>query len=400
MGPEHALRGRHPAGTLAPYPLARGGLPGRRTRVEVGGLKRTRARPAEGPRRTSLKEIARITGFSVTTVSMVLNGRAEEFAISGDTRDLVLAAAREHNYQPNLHARSLRSRTTNLVGLMVPTLNNRFFAELVETFETLARTDGKLALFTVTHYDRAEELHAASFFLSQNVDCVFTANPVALGEVSALCARAQTRQVVLDAPESDRPTVTTDNATAALELTRRLLGSMEAEGRTGPVYYVGGMADHEITRLRLAGFRAALRERGLRYSDALFVETRFDEGAAYQAIRTLFRPGARIGGVFLNSLPLLDGLTRFVAEEPELCRPVHYAVFDYHPMMRLLGDLHLWVVKQDAERMMRMAYELLAQRDEAEPILRLVPYEVFSPAVQVAAARPARPGASPGARGR
>src|SRR5512141_3031005 len=231
--------------------------------------KRSR-KPPQGPatgKRTSLKHIAAITGFSITTVSMVLNGRAEEFNISAETRDLILAAAKEHNYQPNLHARSLRNRTTNILGLMVPTLNNRFFADVAETFERLARRDQKIALITVTNYDRQEELDTANYFLSQNVECVFTANPTALEDVSRLCTRAGTRQILLDAQPSDKHTVSTDNFDAGLVLTRMLLESMRAAGRKGRVYYLGGMADHVVTRLRLDGFRAALEERGIRYGD-------------------------------------------------------------------------------------------------------------------------------------
>lgn len=96
--------------------------------------------------RVSIKEISRLTGFSITTVSMVINGRASEFSISDATRDLILQTAKQHNYQPNLHARSLRTRVTDIVGLIVPTLKNQFFSEMAETFESLARTHKKFAL--------------------------------------------------------------------------------------------------------------------------------------------------------------------------------------------------------------------------------------------------------------
>jgi len=229
------------------------------------------AGPGKG--RTSLKHLAAFTGFSITTVSMVLNGRAAEFNISADTRDLILAAAKEHNYQPNLHARSLRSRTTNILGLMVPTLTNRFFSDMAETFERLARRDRKLALLTVTDYDPQEEVDTVNYFLSQDVECVFTANPTALDRVAEMCSQAGARQIVLDAPECPLPTVSTDNRRASLELTRVLLRSLAAAGRAGKPCFVGGPASHAVTQLRLAGFKDALAEAGLRFSAAQFVET-------------------------------------------------------------------------------------------------------------------------------
>jgi len=334
--------------------------------------------------RTSLKQLAALTGYSITTVSMVLNGRAEEFSIAADTRDLILAAAREHDYRPDLHARSLRSRTTNILGLMVPTLNNRFFSEMAETFERLARRDQKLALITVTNYDRREEVESLNYFLSQKVECVFIANPMAVEGVTRLCARAGTRQVVLDAPDSGGPTVSTDNFDASLVLTRVLVRSMASAGRRGRVYFVGGMADHAVTRLRLAGFRAALRERGIRYAESQFVETLFDGDSAYREIELLFRRRTDIGGLFVNSLLPMDGLVRYFGEAPEVCRAVHYGVFDYHPMMDLLVDLHVAAIRQDPEQMMHKAYEIFdAPGAHRARRVHTIPYElILSPSLK------------------
>jgi DNA-binding LacI/PurR family transcriptional regulator len=331
-----------------------------------------------------MKEIARMTGFSATTVSLVLNGRSQRFNISRETEDLIRGVAKQHNYYPNLHARGLRSRTTNIVGLTVPTLNNPFFGEVAETFESLARSDKKLPLITVTHYDPQEEIEMINYFLSQKVECVFTANLTALAEVSDLCSRAGTRQILLDAQPSDKHTVSTDNFDAGLVLTRMLLESLRAAGRKGRVYYLGGMADHVVTRLRLDGFRAALQERGIRYSDDLFVETVFDPDSAYRKVELLFRNRNDIGGLFVNSLLSMDGLVRFFGEAPEPCRPVHYGVFDYHPMMNLLVDLHVAAIRQNPQQMMQKAYEIFgnpgAHRSER---IQYVPYElILTPAMR------------------
>jgi DNA-binding LacI/PurR family transcriptional regulator len=339
--------------------------------------KRTVGAAPPPQRRTSLKEIAALTGFSVTTVSMVLNGRAEEFGISARTRDLVLASAREHNYQPNLHARSLRSRTTDILGLVVPTLYNPFFSEMAETFERLARADQKLPLIAVTHYDRQEELDTIGYFLAQKVASLFTANPMALQEVSGLCSRSGTSQIILDSEESQGITVTTDNFHAARALSRLWLASMAAAGLPGRPFFVGGMADHRITQQRLAGFAAALRERGLPFSDDQFVESRFEAGAAHRQLQAFFRSRKDIGGIFLNSLPALDGLARFFPEAPDRCRRLHYAVFDYNPLMSLLVDLRLVAIRQDPDAMMQTAYRIFADGIDAErPRTHYVPYDV------------------------
>lgn len=342
--------------------------PGRRAR---------RPRKSESAR-TSLKHIAEATGFSMTTVSAVLGGRADRLGIAGDTRARILAKAKELDYHPNLHAQSLRSRTTNLVGLMVPTLNNRFFSEMAETFERVARNDGKLPLITVTNYDRREEEESLKYYLSQDVQCVFNANPTGVDELNALCAASGTLQIFLDAHETGRPTVATDNHEASLVLSRVLLDSIAAEGREGRVYFVGGMAHHEVTKLRLAGFRAALQERGIRWSSDLFLESLFNAESAYHRVELLFRSHGDVAGLFVNSLLPMDGLVRFFGERPELCRPVHYGVFDYHPMMDLLVDLHIGAIRQSPELMMQRAWELFTDPAARAPNrLHYVPYELI-----------------------
>ncbi len=349
-------------------------------------------RRVDGHRSASLRDIAAVTGFSATTVSMVLNGRAQEFSISADTRDVILAAAREHNYQPNLHARSLRSRTTDILGLTVPTLCNPFFSAMAETFESLARGNKKLALITVTHYDRREEIDTVKYFLSQKAACVFTANLTALEEVSELCTRAATKQILLDSQESAKHTVSTDNLDAGRALTRRLLSSLAAAARPGRVYFLGGMQEHAITQHRLAGFKLALQERGLGFSPEQFIPTRFDVETAYREIRSLFRSRGDVGGVFFNALPALEGLVRFFPEAADRCRQVHYGVFDYDPIMSLLVNLRVVIIKQNPDRMMQRAYEIFSSDGDGEQgRTHYIPYDVIlTPPMQACEPGPSR----------
>jgi DNA-binding LacI/PurR family transcriptional regulator len=207
---------------------------------------------------------------------------------------------------------------------------------------------------------------------------VFNATPTGLEELGDLCRRAGTQQIVLDAQKSDWHTVSTDNFDAGLVLTRLLLKSISAAGRRGRVYFLGGMADHEVTKLRLAGFRTALQEQGIRFSPDLFVETLFNAESAYHRIELLFRTHADIGGLFVNSLLPMDGLVRFIGESPQVCRPIHFGVFDYHPMMNLLVELHIASIRQNPELMMQKAYEIFsdpeAHRSER---MEYVPYQLI-----------------------
>lgn len=59
-------------------------------------------------KRVTIKDIAELAGVSKATASLVLNGRSKELRVAEETRERVLAIAKEHHYQPSIHARSLR----------------------------------------------------------------------------------------------------------------------------------------------------------------------------------------------------------------------------------------------------------------------------------------------------
>ncbi|SJZ54301.1 LacI family DNA-binding transcriptional regulator [Consotaella salsifontis] len=334
----------------------------------------------QGARPVSIRGIAGITGFSTTTVSLVLNGRAENFNISNETRDLILAKAKELNYQPNLHARNLRSGRSDILGLTVPTLRNPFFGELAEAFEARARAEGKLALIYVTQYERAEELGAIRYFLSQQADCIFVANPMGAEEIAALCERGSTRQIFIDAEAEGRTTVSTDNLKAAEELTRATMASMVREGRRGRIYFFGGMADHQVTRLRLEGFKAALAEAGLPFSPSQVIWSPFNAEESYEIIRDHIRSSGDIAGMFVNSIVPMEGLIRYFPENPEVCGAIHYGVFDSSPYLRLLTNLRIASVKQDSRGIMGAAFDLFRSGASGkEGVAINVPYELIAP---------------------
>ncbi len=327
--------------------------------------------------RPTIKAISQAAGRSVTTVSMVLSGRAEEFRISAETSEKILQTAREMKYQPNLHARNLRSGTSNIVAITVPTLTHRFFSGMAEAFERLARTNGLFPLIIATHHDRTEELDAIDYFISQNVDCVFTANTAAITEVSEMCKRARVKQIVIDAHGGAGHVVTTDSFAAAKKLTERLLERIEAAHKDGAVYFVGGMRNHSVTRRRLDGFRAALAAHARDHVDKRFVPTPFNANLVRDVFANLFERNDDIAGIFVNSLAVMEGLLLYFRENRDRCRAVNYAVFDYHPFMEAV-DLDYVCVRQNAETMMSMAFSLyLKGLDATDDRIHFAPYELI-----------------------
>ena len=80
--------------------------------------------------KSTIFTIAAETGYSVSTVSRVLTGQAEKFRISKRAVELISETARKRNYQPDLVAQTLRTKQSKSIGLLVPGIDNPFFATL------------------------------------------------------------------------------------------------------------------------------------------------------------------------------------------------------------------------------------------------------------------------------
>src|SRR6185437_13975927 len=129
-------RRRHPART------AGGGAAGRRMsgRVET----REQADAPDGVRPVTLADIARAAGTSASTASRALSGRGY---VSADVRDRLLAVADRLGYVPNASARTLKQRTSRVVGVVVSDLDKHFYSALATGIEqTLREADYRMML--------------------------------------------------------------------------------------------------------------------------------------------------------------------------------------------------------------------------------------------------------------
>ena len=110
--------------------------------------------PAPGPSvNVTIKDVAREAGFSVATVSRVLNNSGP---VRVETRRRIEEVADRLNYTPNVAARSLITRKTLTIGVLLPDLYGEFFSEVIRGIDRAARTGGYHLLVSGSHNDRQE----------------------------------------------------------------------------------------------------------------------------------------------------------------------------------------------------------------------------------------------------
>jgi LacI family transcriptional regulator len=212
-----------------------------------------------------LVDVARAAGVSLKTASRVINGSS---AVSDRVRERVLEAARYLKYHPNLPARRLSSGRTNVVAFVAAELTSGYASRVVNSFVASAEELGYRTLLYNTLRDSDRDLGIVSSLVhSREVDGLVLFRSRSDAPTLEHAAR-QVPIVLIDPhrcePESV-PLVVVDNVGGARAAVEHLIDL--GHRRIGHLTYENGLSlwmDH-----RLAGYRAALRDRGLPLDDAL-----------------------------------------------------------------------------------------------------------------------------------
>jgi len=237
--------------------------------------------PAATP---SIYEVARAAGISVATVSRVLNDKGP---VRAETRQRVLAAVEQLGYVPHSAARSLSTRRTMSIGVLLPDMHGAFFGEIVRGIDLAARAAGYHLLVSGSHSDAAETA-ALLQTLHGRVDGLILMTP-ALGRAWLDKVLPRRVPVVLLNPRSEPAAGDDDDAGRhdSLSIDNRLGARLAVEHLIGlghrSVAFVGGPEGNADAAERLAGYREALEQHGLPIVPRLEMAGDFGEESGLQA---------------------------------------------------------------------------------------------------------------------
>ena len=260
----------------------------------------------------TVAEIARETGFSVTTVRLIANGQAGKYRISEATAKIVEEQIRRYGFVVNHAARSLKLRRTDTIGLVVPELSNAFFARLMSGLEELCRGSGLVLLTSSTNENPELEDRAVRSLWARGVDGLIVA-PCRTPDYGRLFAKnAKMPIVVVDRayPGSRYPSVVSDNVEAGLALTRAVLA-------TGAplTAFLCGQTELPTIAGRIRGFAAACQEAGITNWEELILRTAENSvGAGRTLMEQLLERGRPPASFVCSSLMVLEGATQRLKE--------------------------------------------------------------------------------------
>jgi LacI family transcriptional regulator, galactose operon repressor len=315
---------------------------------------------------TTIRDVAARAAVSAATVSRVLNGRVD---VAPDLRDRVLDAVAELSYRPNGAARSLRTRATTVLGLIISDITNPFFTSMVRGVEDSAQEAGYSVVLANTDEDLDKERRYVEVAAAEQMAGVVL-SPASSSQTSiSYLIERNIPVVTIDRRLRGAPvdSVTVNNFRAAFEATEHLI-----EQGCRRIGFVAGPQTTTTGSRRLAGYKAALRAAGLPDDADLVVsgEFRIDGGRA--ATEELLQH--KIDGLFAaNNLMTIGALETLGAHGIEPGRDLAVVGFDDINWATALRP-PLTAVSQPTYEIGRTTAELLLRRIRGEqlPLQRIV----------------------------
>ncbi|HZB23988.1 MAG TPA: LacI family DNA-binding transcriptional regulator [Gaiellaceae bacterium] len=231
---------------------------------------------------TTMADVARVAGVSVSTVSHVVNGTRN---VSEQAERAVRDAIHATGYTHDRIARSLATGRTRTIGLAMSAISNPYFAELAHAVEQEAARGGYTLLLADTHDEPERELRATRDLLGRRVDGVILA-PSGQPEAALELLRQRGMPTVLIdrfAP-ADLDQIATENVAPTAMLVEHL-----AELGHERIGIVAGLAGLATSEERIEGYRRGLESSSLQFDPELVVRGDSAAAPARAAVHRLLR---------------------------------------------------------------------------------------------------------------
>lgn len=315
--------------------------------------------------KVTLKQIAEEVGLSATSVSLVLNNRPCK--ISEESKQRIREVARRRHYIPNQIARSLVTRHTNTIGLVVPNIESRFFSRLAKSLEIGCREHGYALFITNSDDNPANDVDLVQLLVNRGVDGLLIVVSDEMGtdpSLTEVLGQLPVPYVMvdrfIDGLNSDR--VRFNNSEGGYLATSYLLnhGHKHVACIVNPASNTG--------QERLDGYVRAHQERGLEVNRDYVLSSEYYIPSAYEAAQELIKTDAT--AVFASSDNIALGLLKCLHEH-DLRVPTDYSLVSYdNSAADVLFEPALTSIEQNVAELSEASLDLLfkriAEADEGE----------------------------------
>ena len=322
---------------------------------------------------TTLKDVARLADVDPSTASRVLRADPRQM-VSAETRDRILEAASSLRYRPNALARGLRTRRTDTIGLIIPSLDNVGFSEVTHGIQATAAAAGKLVMVVeadALRWTAGEQIeHYARLITDGRLDGLIVAFATLDDHfVTHLAERNLPLVLVNRRTAGFHGSVVVDDQLGSMMAVRHLIDA--GHRRIG---LVGLEAETDTARRREQGYRRAMEEAGIAIDEVWVVKAPPNEAGGREAIArllttsTALRPTAIFAASLLGAVGVLAGI-----REAGLAVPgdISLIAFNDHPIAAHLCP-PLTTIRMPNHRMGSEAVRMLLDAVDGKPAYDLM----------------------------
>ncbi len=323
-------------------------------------------------KRVSSVQVARFAGVSQATVSRVYTPGA---SVSSEMRHKVISAAKKLGYHPNVLARSLTRRSTNIIAVVMFRFGNPFYTRLLKEFSHQLQERNYWTLLLNTESDAGVEM-ALPTALQYQVDGIILTATTLSSTLAEECARAGTPVILFNryAIESNVNAVCCDNVGAG-----RMVADVFVDAGHKRIAFMAGEENTLTSRDRERGFVERLRERG--HELALRDVGNFTYEDGYAAAQRLLNRPDRPDAIFCVSDLMAMAVIDVAKYEMGIRIPEELSVIGFDGItMGNWSHYSLTTVCQPLERMVTATIEVLMNAIEdpqSERVLRMIPASII-----------------------
>ncbi|MBQ6995800.1 MAG: LacI family DNA-binding transcriptional regulator [Lachnospiraceae bacterium] len=303
----------------------------------------------------TLKDVARETGLTVSTVSRVLNNRGY---ISEQTRENVYRAMEKLNYHPNEVARSLSKQTTNTIGVIVPHIKHPYFAELISNLESQAYLHKhKILLFNSQEKNEKEWEYLEMCSSNRVAGIILCSGTVGAEKFTGLNVPLVTIECTLE------------NGTAAVECDNRQGGKLAAKhlielGCKQLIHISGVHGNAMPADDRAAGFCEVCKQKGVDYKVVDTEADQYNNLEYHEILERLLQENSDTDGIFVSS-DLIAAQLLQVCKKLNISVPEKLKIVGFDDVnIASLTTPPITTIHQPIKEMAKMAIELLISAGE------------------------------------
>ncbi|MEA9389235.1 HTH-type transcriptional regulator GalS [Acerihabitans sp. TG2] len=205
----------------------------------------------------TIRDVARLAGVSVATVSRVLNDSA---IASKEARDRVNLAVQTLGYRPNANAQALATQISDTIGVVVMDVSDPFFGALVKAVDTVAQRHKKNVLISNSYHQADQERHAIEVLIRQRCSALVVHSKILCDEEMIPFMDREPGMVLINRilPGYEHRCIGLDNISGALMATRTLIKQGHRQ-----IGYIGSNHPIDDERQRRQGYLQAMAEIGI-----------------------------------------------------------------------------------------------------------------------------------------